>query len=75
MKTAALFINGRSQAVRIPKEFEFQGVSEVEITREGDALILRPARKTWTSFTDVPLADSDFLGDREDVIDEGRVVL
>ena len=46
-------------------------MSEVEITREGDALILRPARKTWTSFTDVPLADSDFLGDREDVIGRG----
>lgn len=75
MKTVALFMNGRSQAVRIPKEFEFEGVSEVEITREGDALVLRPARKTWTSFADVPLADADFLGDREDVIDEGRVVL
>lgn len=75
MKTAALFINGRSQAVRIPKEFEFEGVAEVEISREGDALVLRPARKTWTSFADVPLADADFLADRADVIGEGRVVL
>lgn len=75
MKTAALFINGRSQAVRIPKELEFEGVAEVEISREGDALILRPARKTWTSFADAPLADADFLADRADVIEEGRVVL
>ncbi|MDX3772923.1 type II toxin-antitoxin system VapB family antitoxin [Chromatiaceae bacterium AAb-1] len=75
MKTAALFTNGRSQAVRIPKELEFEGVAEVEISREGDALILRPARKTWTSFADVPLADTDFMLDRIDVIEDGRVVL
>lgn len=75
MKTAALFINGRSQAVRIPKELEFEGVAEVEISREGDALILRPVRKTWASFADAPLADADFLANRADVIEEGRVVL
>lgn len=75
MKTAALFINGRSQAVRIPKEFEFEGVAEVEISREGDALVLRPARKTWTSFADAPFADADFLLDRTDVVEDGRVVL
>jgi antitoxin VapB len=75
MKTAALFINGRSQAVRIPKELEFEGVAEVEISREGDALVLRPARKTWTSFAEAPMADADFLLDRADVVEDGRVVL
>lgn len=75
MKTAALFTNGRSQAVRIPKELEFEGVAEVEISREGDALILRPARKTWTSFADEALADTDFLSERSDIIEDGRVVL
>lgn len=75
MKVAALFINGRSQAVRIPKELEFEGVAEVEITREGDSLILRPARKTWSSFSEVALADADFLGERSDVVEDGRVIL
>jgi len=75
VKTAALFINGRSQAVRIPKELEFEGVAEVEISREGDALILRPARKTWTSFVEAPMADADFLLDRADVVEDGRVAL
>lgn len=75
MKVAALFINGRSQAVRIPKELEFEGVAEVEITREGDSLILRPARKTWSSFSEVALTDADFLGERSDVVEDGRVVL
>lgn len=75
VKKAVLFINGRSQAVRIPKEFEFEGVAEVEISREGDALVLRPARKTWTSFADAPMAEADFLIDRADVEEDGRVVL
>lgn len=75
MRTVSLFKNGRNQAVRLPKEFEFEGVSELEISREGDALILRPARKSWTSFAAVENADADFLLERPDVIEDGRVVL
>ena len=75
MRTAALFKNGRSQAVRLPKEYEFVGVSEVEITREGDALILRPAKKSWTSFAAIGKADADFLSERPAIIEEGRVKL
>ena len=41
---AALFRNGRNQAVRIPREFEMQG-TEVLIRKEGDRLILSPLRK------------------------------
>ena len=44
---AKLFWNGRSQAVRLPKAFRFEG-SEVSIRREGDAVVLEPVRKrTW----------------------------
>jgi antitoxin VapB len=75
MKTASLFKNGRNQAVRLPKDFEFEGVSEVEITREGDTVILRPVRKTWMSFSQVDKADADFLIDRPGIIEKGRVVL
>lgn len=42
MQTAKLFTNGRSQAVRLPKAFRFEGVQEVLIERDGDAVILRP---------------------------------
>jgi len=38
-----LFRNGRNQAVRIPKEFEFEG-DEAIIKRDGDRLILEPIR-------------------------------
>lgn len=40
-KTAKLFRNGRSQAVRLPAEFRFEG-TEVLIERRGDAVVLRP---------------------------------
>jgi antitoxin VapB len=72
MKIASLFKNGRNQAVRLPKEFEFSGVSEVEIIREGDAIILKPVRKSWASFSEVEKADDDFLSEREDVIEDRR---
>lgn len=45
MQTAKLFINGRSQAVRLPKAFRFEGVKEVSIERDGDAVILRPPKR------------------------------
>jgi virulence-associated protein VagC len=45
--TARLFKNGRSQAVRLPKEFRFSG-DEVFVRREGEAIILEPIkRKAW----------------------------
>jgi antitoxin VapB len=42
---ASLFRNGRNQAVRIPREFEFE-CSEVLMRKEGDQLILTPVRKS-----------------------------
>jgi antitoxin VapB len=41
MATARLFKSGNSQAVRLPKEFRFEG-EEVEIVRRGNDVILRP---------------------------------
>jgi antitoxin VapB len=41
MTTAKLFKSGRSQAVRLPKEFRFEG-TEVRIRREGARVILEP---------------------------------
>ena len=47
MATAKLFRNGRSQAVRLPKEFRFEG-EEISIRREGEAVILEPLRpRAW----------------------------
>ncbi len=46
MKTAKLFKNGQSQAVRLPKEFRVTG-NEVYIKKEGEAIILLPKEKSW----------------------------
>ena len=46
MRTTRVFQSGNSQAVRIPKEFRLPD-GEVEITKDGDAVILRPKRRSW----------------------------
>jgi len=46
MNTAKLFWSGRSQAVRLPKDFRFQG-KEVQIRRHGNAVILEPLSEDW----------------------------
>ena len=52
MKTAKLFKNGQSQAVRLPKEFRMIG-DEVYIKKQGEAIILLPKENSWA-----PLFDS-----------------
>jgi antitoxin VapB len=46
MQTAKLFWSGRSQAVRLPKEFRLPG-NEVRIRRRGNAVILEPVAEDW----------------------------
>ena len=46
MATAKLFWSGRSQAVRLPKDFRFRG-GEVRIRRHGNAVILEPVADDW----------------------------
>ncbi len=73
MRTVSIFKNGKNQAVRLPKDLEFDGVNELEIYKEGDVITLRPVRPDWLSFASQEKADSDFMTEREDVItDEGR---
>jgi antitoxin VapB len=65
MKTAKLFKNGRSQAVRLPKQFKFQG-SEVYIKRIGRIVILIPKDEPWESFTEsLGEFSEDFMSHRE----------
>ena len=48
-KKASLFMNGRSQAVRLPKEFRFEG-THVYARKEGDRVILSPVDERWERF-------------------------
>ncbi|MBX4754539.1 AbrB/MazE/SpoVT family DNA-binding domain-containing protein [Klebsiella grimontii] len=73
MHTVSIFKNGNNRAIRLPRDLDFEGVSELEIVREGNSIILRPVRPTWSSLASLEKADADFLKEREDVVsDEGR---
>jgi antitoxin VapB len=66
---ARVFQSGNSQAIRLPKEFRFD-VDRVEVTREGDAVILRPRvdhRERWAS-----LRTALQRGVSEDFMADGR---
>lgn len=72
METAKLFINGRSQAVRLPKKFRFEG-DEVYIKKVGNAVILIPYHTPWNTLLDsLKLFSADFLEDREQTPIEAR---
>jgi antitoxin VapB len=60
METARLFWSGRSQAVRLPKDYRFEG-HEVRIRRHGTAVILEPLPTDWAwlDALSAPL-DADF---------------
>lgn len=65
MKTAKLFQNGQSQAVRLPKEFRFEG-DEVIIKRLGNMVVLIPANHSWdVLFQSLNKFSDDFMTSRE----------
>ena len=65
MTTAKIFPTGRSQAVRLPKEFRLKG-KEVFIARMGAAIVLMPQNQAWDVLFDACGAGSqDFMEDRE----------
>ena len=67
---AKVFMSGRSQAVRLPKKYRFD-CAEVEVTRQGDAVVLRPRRsEAWAHV----LAALEGLDDAafDDLLGRGR---
>jgi len=65
----SVFMTRSNQALRIPKSMSFPGVTELEATREGDVLTLRPVRPSWESFFTLEPVDDDFLAERPDVLE------
>jgi antitoxin VapB len=69
---AKIFKNGRSQAVRLPKEFRFDD-DEVLIRKNGSDVILSPRPKSWDAFfKETPLPSEDFMASREDLPNQER---
>lgn len=64
MKTAKLFQNGQSQAVRLPKEFRFEG-EEVFIKKNGNVVMLIPIAHSWDSLLgSLNKFSPDFMSER-----------
>ena len=65
MRTAKLFKNGGSQAVRLPKEFRFEG-SRVFVKKVGDAVVLLPRQDSWdVLFDSLDQFTDDFMEERD----------
>ena len=63
MMIAKLFENGRSQAVRLPKECQFSG-DEVAVNKIGDIVMLMPKDAKWSGFlSSLNLFSEDFMSD------------
>jgi len=74
MNTAKVFTTGRSQAVRLPKNYRFKG-SEVYIKKEkGKVILSEKPFKTWADIFEDFTGDPDFSVHREMVKDEPRRV-
>ena len=64
--TAKIFMNGRSQAVRLPKKYRFD-TDEVYISRQGENVVISPKKPSWDEFFNSKSAfDENFLADRQD---------
>lgn len=68
MARSAVFVTGRSQAVRLPKEVAFPpGVRRVEIIKRGNTRIITPVGNRWDDFfLDGPRVSDDFMNERVD---------
>jgi len=72
MKTARLFINGRSQAVRLPKDYRFSG-SDVYIKKHQGLVMLIPMDDPWASLVNsLEQFTDDFMNTREQPEQQSR---
>jgi antitoxin VapB len=71
--TAKLFRNGRSQAVRLPAKYRFEGADEVFVSKVGDKVVLSAKPSSWDDFFDAkPEGAQRFLGRRNDRLPQKR---
>jgi len=74
VRKAKIFMNNRSQAVRLPKEFQFR-TQEVFIRREGSEVVLSPRPFDWTSYlAEAPVASMNFMEEVKDLPVQEREV-
>ena len=72
MQTAKIFVNGRSQAIRLPKDFRFSG-KDVFIKKFGKMVILLPKDDPWSSLVNsLDQFTDDFMDNRDQPGQEAR---
>jgi len=72
MQTAKIFINGRSQAVRLPKDFRFSG-KDVFIKKIGKIVLLLPKDDPWSSLVNsLDQFTDDFMVSRDQPTQNSR---
>lgn len=75
MQSAKIFINGRSQAVRLPKEYRFND-SDVYVKKVGDIVMLIPKDSAWTSLeASLSAFSDDYMSERNQPTNQERDVL
>ena len=66
-RIARIFLNNRSQAVRLPKDFQFNS-SEVFIRKQGQDVVLSPRPSSWDGYLALgPKAPMDFMSGVDDL--------
>lgn len=71
-RTAKVFMTNRSQAVRLPKEYQFS-TDEVFIRRDGEDIILSPRPQDWRPYlASAPTASDGFMSDVEELAVQER---
>ena len=76
MMTAKVFKNGRSQAIRLPKECRLSS-DEVVVNKIGDIVILLPKQNKWDSFMRaIDMFSDDFMADgrARDIVQEHEAI-
>jgi antitoxin VapB len=73
MRTVSIFKKRKKQAIRFPTDMACEGVGELQMTRSGAMITLRPVRPSWQALAELFKADTDFVQERPSVVsDEGR---
>ncbi|GAG39617.1 unnamed protein product [marine sediment metagenome] len=72
MKTAKIFLNGRSQAVRLPKDFRFDS-KEVYVKKIENVVVLIPPNDPWASLIgSLDKFSDDFMSERNQPVEQSR---
>lgn len=73
MSQSSIFMNNRSQSVRLPKSVAFpDSVKKVEVVAVKGGLLITPVGKSWDSWFDGPSVTQDFMANRDQPQEQAR---